>query len=237
MGIDKLNSIPYYGKGTLNKLVENNSDKYPNGYFKSKKCRFCLKEFQPLAPSHHYCNDVCINLAKADSYYYRNYKISIFQYYDLYTKNNGKCYICKTEGFTINCKNPTTTLIIDHDHETGEVRGLLCPNCNRALGLFKDSIEFLENAKKYLLTKCNLAPDNRTTRLFRNRKVKPSLDKQQLFNLYTDRFSNKLRTLELAKKYGVTKETIHHIVSGKTHKKELEEYRHKYVCNDYPERE
>lgn len=41
-------------------------------------------------------------------------------------------------------------LALDHDHKTGAVRGLLCHNCNRALGLFQDSISNLENAIDYL---------------------------------------------------------------------------------------
>lgn len=41
-------------------------------------------------------------------------------------------------------------LVVDHCHDTGIVRGLLCHNCNRALGLFKDKIEVLKNAIKYL---------------------------------------------------------------------------------------
>lgn len=41
-------------------------------------------------------------------------------------------------------------LVVDHCHSSGEVRGLLCHNCNRALGLFKDSRENLLNAVEYL---------------------------------------------------------------------------------------
>ena len=40
--------------------------------------------------------------------------------------------------------------VIDHDHKSGEVRGILCYRCNQALGIFKDNIQFLENAIKYL---------------------------------------------------------------------------------------
>ena len=43
-----------------------------------------------------------------------------------------------------------STLNVDHCHETGKIRGLLCHNCNRALGLFKDNVEFLERAILYL---------------------------------------------------------------------------------------
>jgi len=39
---------------------------------------------------------------------------------------------------------------IDHCHVSGEVRGVLCNNCNRALGLFQDSIDSLQNAIIYL---------------------------------------------------------------------------------------
>lgn len=39
---------------------------------------------------------------------------------------------------------------MDHDHVTGEVRGMLCPSCNNGLGLFKDSVVHLRNAISYL---------------------------------------------------------------------------------------
>ena len=41
-------------------------------------------------------------------------------------------------------------LVVDHCHATGKVRGLLCHNCNRALGLLKDKISVLKNAIQYL---------------------------------------------------------------------------------------
>ncbi len=67
------------------------------------------------------------------------------QFETLKTKQGGTCALCdKTES------NPHKRLCIDHDHMTGKIRGLLCDNHNRAIGLFKDSIEDLEAAVEYL---------------------------------------------------------------------------------------
>jgi hypothetical protein len=41
-------------------------------------------------------------------------------------------------------------LAIDHCHKTGKIRGLLCKNCNQGLGQFKDNIDLLLSAAKYL---------------------------------------------------------------------------------------
>jgi hypothetical protein len=50
------------------------------------------------------------------------------------------CCICGSKKY----------LHIDHDHNTGKFRGILCSRCNNGLGFFNDSIEGLENALKYL---------------------------------------------------------------------------------------
>ena len=57
---------------------------------------------------------------------------------------HGGCAICQTVPPVF------TDLHIDHNHTTGEVRGLLCPTCNTALGMFRDSPEVLMRALEYL---------------------------------------------------------------------------------------
>lgn len=65
----------------------------------------------------------------------------------------GKCFICK-----IDMRMPTHTrgqkldvVVVDHDHRTMKVRGLLCYSCNKGLGYFKDDPEIIKKALNYLL--------------------------------------------------------------------------------------
>ena len=69
-------------------------------------------------------------------------------YEEAFIKQNGCCAIC-------NCKlnsSRYTRFAGDHDHKTGKLRGLLCTNCNTALGLLKESPERLLRALDYLKT-------------------------------------------------------------------------------------
>ena len=66
-------------------------------------------------------------------------KISNEFYEELMSNDN--CQIC---GCTM------TKKCIDHDHKTKKIRGVLCNNCNTALGLFKDDPVRIENAIRYL---------------------------------------------------------------------------------------
>lgn len=80
------------------------------------------------------------------------YKISLDEYDNILRDQNYGCMIC---GGT---NESGRSLAVDHDHTCcpgkitcGEcMRGLLCSNCNRALGLFKDDPELLKKAIAYL---------------------------------------------------------------------------------------
>lgn len=124
--------------------------KYPNGFFKIKNCRRCSNEFQPLAPSHHYCGDECAEYGRVSAYYLRNYKLTKDQVDKLSEECGHKCNICGEQGWVMDPTRHKANLVVDHCHGTGKVRGLLCHNCNRALGLMKDSPELLRKAAEYL---------------------------------------------------------------------------------------
>lgn len=129
----------------------NKAKKYPQGYFKPKKCRYCNITFTPVAPSNHYCCEECAVKAYEDGYYMRNYGLVKEQFEVMKEAQNFKCAICGGEGFIMNSKKThREKLVIDHDHKTGVVRGLLCHNCNRALGLFQDDVEIMQKAIQYL---------------------------------------------------------------------------------------
>lgn len=69
------------------------------------------------------------------------YNITPEDYDKMYLNQEGKCAICNDKHNKLN---------IDHCHTTGKVRGLLCTNCNQALGKVKDNIDILKSAIEYL---------------------------------------------------------------------------------------
>ena len=72
------------------------------------------------------------------------YKMTPAIYKDIWDSQNGLCEICK---------QPETGrggLRVDHDHSTGDLRALLCMRCNAGIGLFRESLELLKLAVRYL---------------------------------------------------------------------------------------
>lgn len=70
------------------------------------------------------------------------YGLSLEDYAALLHEQNYQCGICK--------KQFTQTANVDHNHDTGKVRGLLCHNCNSLLGHAKDNPDILTSAIEYL---------------------------------------------------------------------------------------
>jgi hypothetical protein len=77
------------------------------------------------------------------------YGITIEQFEALYAQQNGECAICGTHK-SLEFKRMKDSLVVDHDHQTNAVRGLLCQTCNSGMGQLKDSVDLLEKAIHYL---------------------------------------------------------------------------------------
>lgn len=124
-------------------------DKYPQGYFKDKDCRQCGSPFSPQAPSQLYCGEPCAEEAHRERYYQRTYGIGVKEWRAMHEDQAGLCAICLGEGFHMR-EDHQQKLMVDHCHDTGQVRGLLCHNCNRALGLLQDSKRIVKRVLEYL---------------------------------------------------------------------------------------
>lgn len=72
------------------------------------------------------------------------YNLSLEDYDRMLDDQDGRCAIC------LKPPEPDRHLCVDHDHETGENRGLLCDICNRGVGIFRDDPEALRRAADYL---------------------------------------------------------------------------------------
>ena len=76
--------------------------------------------------------------------------MTLSEYNQLFQDQLGCCAVCGTHQTEMN-----KALAVDHDHNTGEIRGLLCDKCNQGIGFLGDNVVGLENALKYLKGKDN----------------------------------------------------------------------------------
>lgn len=75
----------------------------------------------------------------------RNYGLTLDQYNQLLADQGNVCAICKCDGTEFK-----RGFHVDHDAQTGQVRGILCTRCNPGIGYFEHSVEKLEMAITYL---------------------------------------------------------------------------------------
>ena len=83
---------------------------------------------------------------KQRAYYIgRKYNLSEQEHKDILLQQNNSCAICGKDQSLFKRK-----FAIDHNHETGKVRGLLCTGCNCGIGYLKESKDILQKAIEYL---------------------------------------------------------------------------------------
>ncbi len=100
-------------------------------------CKECIKTKE----KDRYYNSPVIKVGKSRNNLKKNGTLLRTRYNEMLLEQNNKCGICKDE-----LKIP----VIDHNHNTGEVRMILCNGCNTMLGLGKENIQIFKNAINYI---------------------------------------------------------------------------------------
>lgn len=122
---------------------------------KERVCAACTYPYMPASASQRYCKN-CIP-HRRHSQIYRRYGLTHPQLVALLCKQNGRCALC------IN-----TPTVVDHDHKTMVVRGLLCGFCNQVLNRV-ETPEWIAHATRYLKNDTGYRADPHQTRDRRTR--------------------------------------------------------------------
>jgi len=104
-------------------------------------CRSCRGSYKRLYDLKH------PNSRKASNLRIK-YGITLEEYEVMFKAQGGVCAVCG-QSETTRYRGTLRSLAVDHNHVTGRVRGLLCGNCNKALGLLKDNPVIIEGLANY----------------------------------------------------------------------------------------
>lgn len=117
-----------------------------------RDCLVCGNSFRPRQRTEaFYCSPRCKdqNPKRRASHLLRKYGITVDEYDRMLAEQDGGCAICGQSPETQRARF-TTYLVVDHCHDTGRVRGLLCEPCNLLLGRWNDDPALLRRAADYL---------------------------------------------------------------------------------------
>ena len=101
-----------------------------------------FREAQLAKQKDKYHNDPEYHQQQRDKAVFRLYGLTRAEYVHKVDEQGGLCAICH--------KQAKPKLFVDHHHKSGQVRNLLCPNCNSGIGRFEERYELLEEAAEYL---------------------------------------------------------------------------------------
>ena len=99
-----------------------------------EKRKATLKKYRDKNPSY-----------RRNAHLKKKYGITQEDFDRMFLEQDGRCLICNTHQSELK-----TVLCVDHSHETGKVRGLLCQRCNVGIGKFEDNINFFKRIIEYL---------------------------------------------------------------------------------------
>jgi hypothetical protein len=86
---------------------------------------------------------------KREARWVHTYGITMEQFFELARRQRNRCAICRVK-LILTGSRTYRKAAVDHDHETGQIRGILCGSCNVGLGNFKDDTNILLAAVAYL---------------------------------------------------------------------------------------
>jgi hypothetical protein len=124
-------------------------------------CVGCDGVFQPRGHNSNgeparYCSKACqvkhwqASGRARDAHLFGKYGITHADYEDLLAVQGGGCALCGIKPEELTKGKYRKHLHVDHDHDTGAVRGLLCPEHNLLLGRFGDSVDMFRKVVTYL---------------------------------------------------------------------------------------
>lgn len=128
---------------------------YKSQYYKNNKDAVKLQQQEYYKKNKSEINDknrlrYAKNKEAAAAYHRQTkYNVTTEQFNAMLSEQQNKCCICHKSFQDLSQK----ARHIDHNHKTGQVRGILCTNCNTLLGHAKDSINILNSAINYLTTR------------------------------------------------------------------------------------
>lgn len=138
-------------------------------------CLWCSSAFTPVHHNNKLCSDDCkrkrrnytsakrlkpllkdpVFLERRHAYDRKShlktvYGLTLEDYDHLMLSQDGKCAICASPDPKLITRSPVKYLLVDHDHKTGRIRGLLCDPCNKAIGLMDDCPQTIRRAADYV---------------------------------------------------------------------------------------
>jgi len=127
------------------KPIEDFPERY--GYAGSRRphCKPCYREYMRLSYHKNKYKHPYNYEKDKNTKLLRSFGISLDDYNSMLVEQNGGCAICGTTD-----TGKRNAFAVDHCHTTGEVRGLLCQNCNTAIGSLKDDENIMMNAINYI---------------------------------------------------------------------------------------